>query len=89
MDLDILHHRSDAVTSKDTCLDALKVIISFVFFFSLATGVTHEKKNEARKDFIQRYQGHICQAQNPTQIWELCFKLSSKLSTLKSATYPK
>lgn len=44
MDLDILHHRSDAVTSKDTCLDALKVIISFVFFFSLATGVTHEKK---------------------------------------------
>lgn len=46
------------------------------------------KKNEARKSFIQRYRGHICQTQNPTQIWELCFKLSSKLSTLKSATYP-
>lgn len=49
MDLDILHHRSDAVTSKDTCLDALKVIISFVFFFSLATGVTHEKKKMSKK----------------------------------------
>ena len=49
MDLDILHHRSDAVTSKDTCLDALKVIISFVFFFSLATGVTHEKKKNEQE----------------------------------------
>lgn len=46
------------------------------------------KKNEARKGFIQRYRGHICQDQKPTQIWELCFKLSSKLSTLRSATYP-
>lgn len=45
MDLDILHHGSNALTSKDTCLDALKVIVIFVFFFSsLATGVTHEKK---------------------------------------------
>lgn len=61
----------------------------YFFFSSRATGVTHEKKNEARKGFIQRYWGHICQTQNPTQIWELCFKLSSKLSTLKSATYPK
>lgn len=56
MDLDILYYQSDAVTSKDTCLDALKVIIIFVFFFfPLAMSVTHEKKNEARKGFIQRY----------------------------------
>lgn len=45
MDLDILYYQSDAVTSKDTCLDALKVIIIFVFFFSpLAMSVTHKKK---------------------------------------------
>lgn len=33
IDLDILRHQSDALTSKDTCLDALKVIIIFVGVF--------------------------------------------------------
>lgn len=45
MDLDILHHGSNALTSKDTCLDALKVIIIFVsFFFFASYGLSHMKK---------------------------------------------
>lgn len=88
MDLDILHHRSDAVTSKDTCLDALKVIISFVFF-SLATGVTHEKKNKGKKGLAQRYQGHIYQAPESPQIWELCSSWAQNFSNSQSVLTPK
>lgn len=90
----VLNPPSDTKTSKDTWSDALRVSMASVsFLFSLR--VSHMKKrkkrrrrrNKARKGFI--YRGHICQASNPTQIWELCIKLSSKLSTLKSATYLK
>lgn len=34
----------DAAASKDTCLDALRVIIISEIFFSLPVDVTHEKK---------------------------------------------
>lgn len=46
MDSQVLNHPSDTATSKDTCLDALKVSMAFVFFFSLATGVPYEKKKK-------------------------------------------
>lgn len=89
MDLDILYHQSDCGDFQRYLLGCSESYHNLCgFFFPLARSVTHEKKNEARKGFIQRYWGHICQTQNSTQIWELCFKLSSKLSTLKSATYP-
>lgn len=59
------------LTPSEWCCDFQRYLLGcsesyhqLCIFFSLATGVTHEKKNEARKDFIQRYQGHICQAQN-------------------------
>lgn len=82
MDSNILHHQSDAVTSKVTRLDALKVIIILVFFSPLAMSVTHEKKTWGKKGLYTKVlRPHLS---NPESHTDLGTMFQAELKTFNS-----
>lgn len=82
MDLDILYYQSDAVTSKDTCLDALKVIIIFVFFFPSSYEChTWKKKWGKKRLYTKVLRPHLS---NPESHADLGTMFQAELKTFNS-----
>lgn len=94
MDLDNLHHQSDTVTSKDTCLDVLKVMVFAGDFPSSYESHTWKKKMRQERALYKGIEATILKPRilrrfgNYVSSWAQNFQLSKVLLTQVKGNFP-